>query len=98
MIVDEIDQRRPKKEDSQPQIEEIIEEEKQEEEIDNVNRLRISLEKLEHETQYLTKSKEEELRLSDLSDRSSECNKEKEKGYVLRPHEPINEHHENEIQ
>lgn len=63
-----------------------------------MNRLRISLEKLEHETQYLTKSKEEELRLSDLSDRSSECNKEKEKCHTLRAHEPITEHHESEAQ
>lgn len=60
-----------------------------------MNRLRISLEKLEHQTQYLTKSKDEELRLSDLSDRSSDCNKEKERGHTMRAHEPINEHHEN---
>ncbi len=96
--MDEIDQRRPKKEDSQPQIEEIIEEERQEEEIDNVNRLRLSLEKLEHETQYLTKSKDDDMRLSDVSDRSSECNKEREKPHTLSANEPINEHHENEPQ
>ena len=59
--MDELDERKPKKEESQQQIESIIEEERQEEEIVNVGKLRISLEKFEHETEMFNKFKEEEL-------------------------------------
>lgn len=55
LVVDEVDDRRRKKEESQQQIESIIEEERQEEEIENVNKLRISLEKFEHETEMFNK-------------------------------------------
>jgi hypothetical protein len=60
--VDEIDGK--KKKEDQQQIEEIIEEERQEEEMDNVNKLRLSLGKLEHQTEYLNKSKDEDLKHS----------------------------------
>lgn len=61
IIVDEVDDKKWKKEESQGQISQIIEEERQEEQPEHVNVLRISLEKLEHQNQFLNKFKDEEL-------------------------------------
>lgn len=49
MIVDEVDEKKWKKEESQQKIEEIIEEDNLEHETDNVYNLRISLGKFEQE-------------------------------------------------
>lgn len=49
LIVDEVDEKKWKKEESQQQIEEIIEEDNLEHETDNVYNLRISLGKFELE-------------------------------------------------
>jgi hypothetical protein len=59
-----------------------------------VNKLRISLGKLEHETEYLTKSKGEDIRYgSEQSDRSSDC-KDKVYKKPKQNQETINEGHE----
>ena len=64
LIVDEVDDKKWKKEESQQQIEEIIEEDVLENETDGMNNLRISLDKFQQETQYLNKVRDEEFRYS----------------------------------
>ena len=59
-----MDDKKWKKEESQQQIEEIIEEDVLENETDGMNNLRISLDKFQQETQYLNKVRDEEFRYS----------------------------------
>ena len=73
LIVDEIDDHKRKKEEQQ-QIEEIIEEERGEEDTEMLNRLRVSLGRLEAESQYLNKSKQQDIKASHSN---SEKNSEK---------------------
>ena len=64
LIVDEVDDKKWKKEESQQQIEEIIEEDALEHETDGVNSLRMSIDKFQQEAHYLNNMRDEEFRYS----------------------------------